>query len=119
MNGIFLQYFEGPFTAVDALYRDIVADDRHTGIVELLNRPIEQRVFPDWWMNTMASEGIGELLRKSRQEALHMMRDVLAVTVGDNLLGERVSRLIGFFMADNPELSSNPSEHRFKPKLNG
>lgn len=48
--GDFMQYLEGPEDGVAEVYRHIRADPLHTGIIELLREPIEQREFTEWLM---------------------------------------------------------------------
>ena len=49
--GSFLQVFEGPTDAVEALIRRIEKDSRHTDIVVLSAGPIEERYFEGWGMD--------------------------------------------------------------------
>ena len=49
-DGNFLQVLEGPEDAVQHLFRAICADDRHRGVLRLLEEQIEQRRFADWAM---------------------------------------------------------------------
>ncbi|MCK7592357.1 BLUF domain-containing protein [Pseudomarimonas salicorniae] len=49
-DGDFLQYLEGPSAAVDETMLRIRGSRRHRGLRVLLDEPIEQRVFADWWM---------------------------------------------------------------------
>lgn len=49
-DGQFMQVLEGDEPAVTSLYERIARDPRHTGSMVFLNRPIEQRDFPDWSM---------------------------------------------------------------------
>ncbi|QNH61931.1 BLUF domain-containing protein [Hymenobacter sediminicola] len=48
--GQFMQLLEGPPAAVHALYNHIAQDPRHTGIIKLADKPVENRSFPDWSM---------------------------------------------------------------------
>lgn len=47
---LFLQWLEGPETAVMAAFARIERDDRHTDVTRLAMDPIAARVFPDWAM---------------------------------------------------------------------
>jgi hypothetical protein len=47
-KGNFIQYVEGPNEALIQLYRQIKEDKRHTGLIEIMNEPIEAREFPQW-----------------------------------------------------------------------
>ena len=49
-SGNVMQVLEGPDDAVRKLIKTINADDRHHGVITLLERQIEQREFPDWTM---------------------------------------------------------------------
>ncbi|HYP06006.1 MAG TPA: BLUF domain-containing protein [Bryobacteraceae bacterium] len=49
-DGSFIQVLEGPDEAVRQLFDIISADDRHRGVIRLLERQIEQREFPEWRM---------------------------------------------------------------------
>ncbi len=46
----FLQVLEGPDDAVRTLFHRIGTDPRHRGTLKLLERPINEREFPDWSM---------------------------------------------------------------------
>ncbi len=49
-SGNFMQVIEGSEDKIDQLYRNIMADPRHTGIIPLMQEPIEHREFSDWSM---------------------------------------------------------------------
>jgi hypothetical protein len=49
-DGNFLQVLEGPEDAVHSLFKAIVADERHRGVLRLLEERIEGRRFADWAM---------------------------------------------------------------------
>lgn len=49
--GSFLQVFEGPTDAVEALVRRIEGDARHTDIVVLSAGPVDARYFEGWGMD--------------------------------------------------------------------
>jgi hypothetical protein len=49
-DGNFMQVLEGPDDVVRQLVKTIYADDRHHGVIQLLEWQIEQRQFPDWTM---------------------------------------------------------------------
>ncbi len=49
-DGNFMQLLEGPKEAVIGLIRKIELDDRHRGIIRLLEREQPQREFADWSM---------------------------------------------------------------------
>ncbi len=50
VRGSFIQVLEGKKAAVEALYEHIKKDPRHSNVTLLLNRPIVQRLFPNWAM---------------------------------------------------------------------
>jgi hypothetical protein len=49
-DGNFMQYFEGSEESVRFTYERIRASRRHKDIIEILNKRIAQRSFPDWQM---------------------------------------------------------------------
>lgn len=49
---MFMQMLEGPEDAVRLLYERIVVDDRHLDMIKLVDRPINERMFPDWAMRS-------------------------------------------------------------------
>lgn len=49
-NDLYLQLIEGPKDTVASLYEQIKHDDRHTNVRELVRRPAQFRLFPDWAM---------------------------------------------------------------------
>ena len=49
-DGDFMQVLEGEEEAVREIYRRIVADPRHSGILVLDDTPVPDREFAGWWM---------------------------------------------------------------------
>ena len=49
-SDIFLQLLEGPEQQVKNTYKAIQKDDRHVNVYNLIDRPIEKRLFPAWAM---------------------------------------------------------------------
>lgn len=49
-DGNFMQCIEGPVESMRITYERIRVSRRHGGIIELLNCPVDARVFPDWQM---------------------------------------------------------------------
>jgi hypothetical protein len=49
-NRTFFQYLEGPPEAVRQVYKRIKDSARHTSITELLNAPVDKRLFSNWTM---------------------------------------------------------------------
>ncbi len=47
---LYLQLLEGPKGIVETLYRQITTDNRHVDVEQLVSRPVDQRMFPDWAM---------------------------------------------------------------------
>ncbi|GAB3503759.1 hypothetical protein GCM10027341_33350 [Spirosoma knui] len=50
INGHIVQVLEGQQQAVEGLYESIQADPRHTDVRTVINQPITQRLFNDWYM---------------------------------------------------------------------
>jgi len=50
MNGNVIQVLEGNKEVVNALYKRIAQDQRHTHVVCVLNSPVDQRLFARWSM---------------------------------------------------------------------
>lgn len=49
-HDIYLQLLEGPTEAVDAAYARILRDDRHVGVIRLVSRQVDDRMFGQWAM---------------------------------------------------------------------
>ena len=49
-DGDVMQLLEGPEEAVSQLAKTIYADQRHSGIIQLIEQKISRREFPDWSM---------------------------------------------------------------------
>ena len=60
-SGNFMQLVEGTESAVDALYRKIEKDRRHTEVKLLLKEPITHRNFSDWTMGFKNIEKLKEM----------------------------------------------------------
>lgn len=52
----FIQYLEGELKLIYSLYDKIKADDRHSDIALIANKPIENRLFPSWQMGSKKFE---------------------------------------------------------------
>lgn len=63
VDGSFLQVLEGPPDVVDAVFRDICADLRHTQIVTIITEPIPRRAFTAWSMGcaSLSSAELGQV----------------------------------------------------------
>lgn len=46
----FIQALEGDDAAVDQLFAKIKRDERHSGVITLVDEACEERLFPDWRM---------------------------------------------------------------------
>lgn len=70
VNGIFLQYIEGPATSLDMLLSDLERDSRHHSIHVIDRRPRETRAFPKWSMKRVSitndSKAVTDLLDQLR-----------------------------------------------------
>lgn len=82
---IYLQLLEGPAAAIDALYAKIRLDDRHIEINKLLQRPVLERMFPDWamkddpahsWMWDQTQVDDGAVERATESEILSVFERV-------------------------------------------
>ncbi|MFD0792633.1 BLUF domain-containing protein [Mucilaginibacter litoreus] len=49
-ESIFIQLLEGRDTILDALYKRILADERHTDIITLVNETVTEKSFEEWLM---------------------------------------------------------------------
>lgn len=49
-QGSFVQYLEGPFPGLERVYRKIMRDPLHFGLIEIFREPIEVREFAEWSM---------------------------------------------------------------------
>jgi hypothetical protein len=87
----FVQILEGEREAVSATLRRIIDDERHANLTIMDARPIEQRLFGNWWMGLSflrgdmsalyLKHGIGERLdprRISGDQALALAVDLAA-----------------------------------------
>lgn len=63
MNGHIIQVLEGEKQAVEALYKRIEQDQRHTHVVCVFNRPISRRLFDRWSMayETLTTSQVDEV----------------------------------------------------------
>jgi hypothetical protein len=76
---LYLQMLEGPEAAVDAAYRRIAADDRHTDLALLSRQTVAHRLFPRWamrddparsWLWSKAEVDAGALTRATQDDIL-------------------------------------------------
>ena len=75
-SDLFLQLLEGPHSAVNRLYETILADNRHTDIVKLLDETFNRRLFASWAMKNDGHQSWmlsrSEIARISSEEALEL-----------------------------------------------
>jgi len=50
-NRYFMQALEGAREEVDTIFSQILRDDRHFGVVQIIGEQISERAFPNWAMN--------------------------------------------------------------------
>lgn len=94
VDGSFLQIIEGPPPAVDAVYTAILKDPRHRNVLEMFNREIEERSFPDWSMAFARSDIPSN---EGRQAFRKLRGDVLAnagYIKGPNIIPHIVSAFV-------------------------
>lgn len=63
-DGTFIQYFEGAPEAMSRTYDRIRRSRLHSRLVEMMNEPVEERLFPSWTM-ALANPPASELLTLS------------------------------------------------------
>jgi isopenicillin N synthase-like dioxygenase len=73
----FLQMIEGEREAVEDAVRRIRADARHSGLIEVYNRPVEQRTFSDW---SMALMNYGHLPQDLQETCRNLRSTLLPVS---------------------------------------
>ncbi|WP_167736683.1 BLUF domain-containing protein [Nocardioides sp. 1609] len=94
-GGNIIQTLEGPDEAVVATFETIEADPRHTGIIEVLRDPLDQRSFPDWSMGFNDITGIAV-------DHLDGFNDFLQLPPGDDAPGtQHVSTMLSVFKRYN------------------
>ena len=82
-SDIFLQLLEGPEQQVKNTYDAIQKDDRHVNVYNLINRPVEKRLFPAWamkddpvktwmWSREEVSNGIVKNLSEAEVEEVFL-----------------------------------------------
>jgi hypothetical protein len=49
-SGVVMQYIEGNNKKIDALYSNIVSDERHHNFIKLFDEDINNKIFKDWGM---------------------------------------------------------------------
>ena len=82
-SDIFLQLLEGPEQQVKNTYDAIQNDDRHVNVYNLINQPVEKRLFPAWamkddpvktwmWSREEVSNGIVKSLSEKKVEEVFL-----------------------------------------------
>ena len=82
-SDIFLQLLEGPEQQVKNTYNAIQNDDRHVNVYNLIDRPVEKRLFPAWamkddpvktwmWSQEEVSNGIVKSLSQKQVEEVFL-----------------------------------------------
>lgn len=80
---MFLQYLEGPDSAVSDILEILRNDRRHRNMLVLINEPIAERHFPDWAMALADIDGLSESdQRLCRDLAQAVPEDVSGVLKG-------------------------------------
>lgn len=82
-NGHFMQYVEGPQQPIEALALRLERDNRHHGLIRLIEGPAPRRIFTDWSMGVcgldqkngdegrgLEAKGLVRLTEKSLRDAL-------------------------------------------------
>lgn len=64
-NGKFLQVIEGGREHLETLMDVICKDPRHKDVTRIVDAKVQQRMFPDWQMNTLKLEDIDSLSKES------------------------------------------------------
>ena len=59
-DGNVLQVLEGPAEAVARTYGRIQDDPRHRRVLTFLDRPAEERMFPDWSMGLVRADALSD-----------------------------------------------------------
>lgn len=98
VDRLFLQVIEGPSESIDQLYANIRSDTRNKDVVEMFDRSVDNRAFPEWAMGFHAP-GAGETkeqpgfhnlrnrdsfdaIERSDQTIFSMMRQLYAANAG-------------------------------------
>ena len=86
--GVFFQYFEGPEAGMVEVYDRIKNAKTHHGLIELLNRTIDQRLFAEWHMGFSHASGtvVQQLANAKWYESVKDLRKSGARSIGMDLL---------------------------------
>ena len=89
----FLQCLEGNKNDVEEIYSKILNDDRHTGIIDLIEENISHRIFPNW---TMAYKNL-KTLDDIKSEKLRKISDVGELNISKEDIAEIIEEFISFY----------------------
>ena len=75
-DGLFIQALEGTQGEIEGLFTKIRQDKRHTDVIQIYLKPIQERSFPEWSMgfnrienaSTESMEGFSDFLAKTSPE---------------------------------------------------
>lgn len=81
-DGNVMQLIEGPDEAVKQLAKTIYADQRHRGIIQLLEQKISKREFPDWSMEfqNLGSLRVRQLAKFMNQQSATLIAETEPVS---------------------------------------
>ena len=98
--GWFVQLLEGRETTLEALFKRISSDARHTEVQVLLREPVASRLFPRWSMGILNLDVDGTTLDRERLHAL------LKVGAQDSNTGAHAIALLREFRRQLPAAPS-------------
>ncbi|MEO8006651.1 MAG: BLUF domain-containing protein [Betaproteobacteria bacterium] len=86
--GVFFQYFEGPEAGMVEVYDRIKNAKTHQGLIELLNRAIDQRLFAEWHMGFSHAPGtvVQQLANAKWYESVKGLQNSGTRSIGMDLL---------------------------------
>jgi len=70
--GHFVQLLEGDPGKIRRLFDKIVLDRRHTAVKLLIERPAEERIFPDWSMGVLDLRNYSDKERLDLDDLVHL-----------------------------------------------
>lgn len=95
-DGTFFQYFEANEDALQLTYQRIKDSRKHSGILELMNEPIQERSFSDWQMGfALASQSQVLALSTANWRRRVETSDPLYSSAGLAMLLDFWSRTVG------------------------
>ncbi len=100
-DGCFLQVLEGEKDAVEACYKRICKDGRHTDYIQLANEATTHRLFSAWWMAFREFSELGAYQRKQFVELRDLATKADAAPMVDNL---KVNAILLAFLASFRDL---------------